>query len=134
MFTTSELFGKFHSLRKTLRSTLGPLRRHTLHQMEAVCDVWIPAERLAPNQAGLNSRQRIYTPKLTFLTFLSQVLHPGASCRKAVREVQNYYLLQPEPLHVSHDSSPYCQARARLDLDNPLGHPRRVGPTPTALR
>lgn len=118
MFTTSELFGKFHSPRKTLRSILGPLRRYTLHQMEAVCDVWIPAERLAPNPAGLNSRQRIYTPKLTFLTFLSQVLNPGASCRKAVREVQNYYLLQPEPLHVSHDSSPYCQARARLDLDN----------------
>lgn len=118
MFTTAELFGKFHSPRKPLRSSLDSLRRRNLQQMETLCDVWIPAARLAPNPAGLNSRQRIYTPKLTFLTFLSQVLNPSASCRKAVREVQNYYLFQPEPVHVSYDSSPYCQARARLDLDN----------------
>jgi hypothetical protein len=118
MFTTGELFGKFHSPRKPFRSTLGSLRRHTLHQMETLCDAWIPTQRLAPNLAGPNSRERIYTPKLTFLTFLSQVLNPGASCRKAALEVKNYYLLQPQPIHVSQDNSPYCQARARLDLDN----------------
>ena len=118
MFTTAELLGKFHSLRKPFRSLLGSLRRHNLQQMEAVCEPWIPAARLAPNEAGLHSRERIYTPKLTFLTFLSQVLNPSASCRKAVREVQNYYLLQPEPVHGRYDRSPYCQARARLDLDN----------------
>ena len=118
MFTTSELFGKFHSTRKPLRSGLGSLRRHNLLEMEAVCDTWIPAVRLATSREGLNSRERIYTPKLTFLTFLSQIMNPASSCRKAVREVQSYYLHQPEPVHVSHDTSPYCQARARLDLDN----------------
>lgn len=118
MFTTTELFGKFHSPRKPLRSILGSLRRNKLQQMEAVCDAWIPTRHLAPSEEGINSRQRIYTPKVSFLAFLSQVMNPASSCRKAVREVQNYYLLQSEPLRISPDTSPYCQGRARLDLDN----------------
>ena len=118
MFTTSELFGKFHSPRKPVGPALDSLRRRKLHQLEALCEAWIPAARLAPTEAGLNSRQRVYTPKLTFLAFLLQVMNPSDSCRKTVRKIQNYYLLQPEPTRVSEDTSPYCQARARLDLDN----------------
>lgn len=118
MFATSDLFGKFHSPRKPLRSGLSALRRHSLLEMEAVCDAYIPPERLAPSSQGVNSRERVYTPRLTFLAFLSQVMDPGSSCRKAVREVQSYCIHQPEPVHVSHDTSPYCQARGRLDLDN----------------
>ena len=117
MFTTAELLGRFHSPRKPLRATLHRLRHKNLHQMEALCAPWIPAARLAPTEAGLNSRQRVYTPKLTFLTFLSQILTPGASCRAAVRQVQAYYQGQPTPRRVSPDDSPYCQARARLDPD-----------------
>jgi hypothetical protein len=118
MFTTCELFGRFHSPRKPVAQTLGSLRRRHLHQIETLCDTWIPAARLAPAETGLNSRQRVYTPKLTFMTFLTQVMRPGDSCRKAALEVHNYYLRQPEPIAVGADSSPYCQARARLDLDN----------------
>jgi hypothetical protein len=44
-------------------------------------------------------------------------MNPGASCRSSVRQVQAYYQSQPVPLSVSPDDSPYCQARARLDLD-----------------
>ena len=118
MFTTSELFGKFHSPRKPIAPVRDSLRHHKLHQLEPLCETWIPAARLAPAEEGLNSRQRVYTPKLTFLAFLQQVMNPSDTCRKAVRHIQNYYLLQPEPTHVSEDTSPYCQARARLDLDN----------------
>jgi hypothetical protein len=118
MYTTCDLFGRFHSPRKPARPFLSDLRCRNLHHLETLCDTWIPAARLAPNEAGLNSRERVYTPKLTFLTFLSQVLHPGAPCRKAVRELQTYYLQQPEPRRISPETSPYCQARKRLDLDN----------------
>jgi len=115
MFTTTELLGRFHTSRKSLRATTATLRHKNLHQMEAVCDAWIAPARLAPGAAGPHSRQRIYTPKLTFLTFLSQTLTPGASCRAAVRQVQAYYQSQPARRRVSPDDSPYCQARARLD-------------------
>ena len=121
MFTTCELFGKFHSPRKPVSAFLHQVRHYPLHRLETLCATWISAARLAPNEAGPHSRQRIFTPKLTFLTFLSQVLHPGASCRKAVGELQNYYLLQPEPRHISGKTSPYCQARLGLSLDTLVG-------------
>src|ERR1035441_4586662 len=95
MFATSELFGKFHTPRKSVRATAASLRPKNLHQMEEVCDAWMAPMWLAPNAAGSNSRQRVDTPKLTFLTFLSQTMTPGASCRGAVRQVQAYYQSQP---------------------------------------
>jgi hypothetical protein len=118
MFTTAELFGKFHSPRKpkSLGAAAAALRRQSLHQMEALCAPWLTA-RLEPAAAGPHSRQRVYTGKVTFLTFLAQTLTPGTSCREAVRQVQNYYLHQPQPRKVSADNSPYCQARAKLDLE-----------------
>ena len=118
MFTTTELLGKFHtSSKKPLHALTAVLRRKNLHQMEALCDPWIAPSRLAPSPAGDHSRQRVYTPKLTFLTFLSQTMTPGASCRSAVRQVQAYYQSQTVPRRISQDDSPYCQARARLNPD-----------------
>jgi hypothetical protein len=118
MFTTTELFGKIHtSFQKSVRAAGAALRQKNLHQMEAVCAHWFAPSRLAPNPAGHHSRQRVYTPKLTFLTFLSQTMTPGASCRAAVRQVQAYYQSQPVPRRISPDDSPYCQARARLRPD-----------------
>lgn len=122
MFTTTELFGRIHTARKSVGAAVATLRRKTLHQIETVCDAWIaPASRtpakLAPNPKGAPRRKRVYTPELTFLTFLGQTLNSGASCRGAVRQVQSYYLSQPVPRQVSPDDSPYCQARARLDVD-----------------
>jgi hypothetical protein len=117
MFVTTELFGKFHSTKKTLRITTTALRQKNLHHMEALCTQWIGATRLAPRATGRHSRQRLYTAKLTFLTFLAQTLNPGASCRAAVRQLQAYYQSQPQPRHLSLDDSPYCQARAGLDPD-----------------
>jgi len=104
MFTTAPLFGKFHS---PLKNATQPLRSHRpLHHLEALCAPWMTPSLLEPNSEKTNSRQRIYTPKLTFLTFLDQVLNPGSSCRHAVRQVQAYYQSLPQPRTVSADDSP----------------------------
>jgi hypothetical protein len=114
MFTTAPLFGKFHS---PLKAAALPLQRpRPLHHLEGLCGDWIDPSLLAPNASGTNCRQRDFPPKLTFLAFLDQVLHPGSSCRKAVRQIQSYYQSWPEPLTIPEDTSAYCQARARWSL------------------
>ena len=67
---------------------------------------------------GLNSRERFFSPQTTFWAFVSQVLSPGSSCREAVRRVEAWWRhAQGEAFAgMSHSSSAYCQARARLDL------------------
>jgi hypothetical protein len=115
MFTTAPLFGKFHSPLKDAAQPLQPQR--PLHHLESLCGPWLPPALLAPNESGDNSRQRIFTPKLTFLAFLDQILHPGSSCRKAVRQIQAYYQSLPHPPAIDKDPSAYCQARARWTLD-----------------
>src|SRR5712692_7332321 len=115
MFATAPLFGKFHS---SFKDAAQPLQRpRPLHHLQHVCGDWIDPSLLDPNPAGANSRERIYTPKLTFLTFLDQVLHPGSSCRNAVRQIQSYYQSLPDPPLIAQASSAYCQARAPWSLD-----------------
>jgi hypothetical protein len=114
MFTTAPLFGKFHS---PLHHAARPLRRQPLHHLECLLADRLNPAFLAPNPEKTNSRQRLYTPKLTFLAFLDQVLNPNSSCREAVRQVRSYYQKQPDPERLDKDSSAYCQARARWTLD-----------------
>src|SRR5438477_6422579 len=62
---------------------------------------------------GLSFRQRIFTPAVTLLTFLSQVLDPDHSCRQAVARLLAFRSargLRP----CSPDTGAYCKARARL--------------------
>lgn len=126
MYTTTELFGRIHTSKKTLAAARRGLRRRPLSQLEALCDRKFPGgwDKLKPNQA--NSRERVYTPKVTSLAFLSQILTPGSSCREAVRQVQGAYDLLPNASAVSSDTSPYCQARARLELDRLVGLRRHL--------
>jgi hypothetical protein len=107
MFTTAELFGKFHS---PLKSALRPLRQQTLHHLENLCAQRMDPALLAPNEG---ERQRIYTPRLTFLSFLDQVLNPGTACRRAVDQIKAYYQSQPGAPRIDSNTSAYCQARAR---------------------
>jgi hypothetical protein len=111
MYTTAPLLGKFHSARRP--NSQPPQPRHPLHHLESLCADWIDPSLLQPNQQKQNSRQRIYTPKLTFMAFLDQVLNPDSSCRDAVRQIQAYYQNVPEPPAIDSDTSAYCQARAR---------------------
>ena len=121
MFTTAPLFGKFHS---PLKAAAQPLLRRPLHDLETLCAQRIDPTLLQPNEAKANSRERIYTPRLTFLTFLDQVLNPDSSCRSAVDQVLSYYHALPQYPDIDTDTSAYCQARARWTTDE-LGDIRR---------
>jgi Transposase DDE domain len=72
---------------------------------------------LQPNESGDNSRERIFTPKLTFFAFLDQVLDPESSCRSALDQILAYYQSLAQYPHIAKDTSAYCQARARWTCD-----------------
>ena len=91
MFTTAPLLGRFHSSFKKINADL---RQQPLHHLESLC-----ADRITPDLLDCNAtdRERIFTPKLTFLTFLDQVLNPGSSCRSALDQIKTYYQSPPAP-------------------------------------
>jgi hypothetical protein len=113
MFTTTELFGRFHS---RLQTTVQRLRHQPLHHLESLVVHRLKPRFLAPNPKKANSRMRLYTPKLSFLAFLDQTLNPGSSCREAARQVRAYYQGEPDPQRLDEGTSAYCQARGRWDL------------------
>ena len=115
MYTTSPLFGKFHS--PLLAATQPFLSRRPLHHLETICSDRIDPALLQPNETKDNSRERIYTPKLTFFAFLDQVLNPDSSCRSAVDQILSYYHSLPHYPDINSDTSAYCQARARWTCD-----------------
>jgi len=95
-----------------LRRTLGP----SLHQFEALFSRWIPAFRLAQQDEGDHSRQRLWSLRLVFWTFMWQVAQTGAACREAIRQAQALAIASghhPPP----DEASPYCQARGKLPLE-----------------
>jgi hypothetical protein len=104
--------GGFAAQIKRLRTTLGP----TLHQLELLFGLWIPAWRLSQQDEGPHSRDRCWNLRLTFWTFLWQIAQAGASCREAIRQAQARCRntgQRPPP----DENSPYCQARAALPLE-----------------
>jgi hypothetical protein len=75
----------------------------------------LPAELIhrTAGRLGVCFRERIYTPAVTLLTFLSQVLDPDHSCRQAVARLLAFRSargLRP----CSPDTGAYCKARGRL--------------------
>lgn len=95
---------------------LAQLSSSSLHQLQLLCDAWIPRHRFVQADEGDFSRQRVWSFQLTLLTFLWQTLHPGASCRKAVQNaaalVHSQNLRPPAA-----DTPAYCLARAKLPLE-----------------
>ena len=84
----------------------------SLDGLAALVARFIPATLFAP---AADQRERIFTPWVTFVAFLGQVLTRGSACREAVRRVQSWRIAnrQPPP---DENSSGYCQARKRLTL------------------
>jgi hypothetical protein len=104
--------GGFAAQITRLRTTLGP----TLHQFELLFGLWIPTWRLAQQDEGPHSRNRHWSLRLTFWTFLWQVAQAGASCREAIRQAQARCRntgQRPPP----DENSPYCQARGALPVE-----------------
>jgi hypothetical protein len=73
----------------------------------------IPDTLLCRQPKGRASRQRLFSPLVTFWTFLAQVLSPQSACRDAVRKAQAWWALHHH-IEISPATSAYCQARARL--------------------
>lgn len=78
----------------------------------------LPDHLLSKSDKGLNSRERILSPKVTFWAFVSQVLDVGSSCRDVVRKVEAWWRWTHKERTGEPALSPsaYCQARARLDM------------------
>jgi hypothetical protein len=87
--------------------------RPFLHRLEVLFARWLPPHTLCPTEEGSCSRQRQWPLRLTFWTFLAQVLSPGSACRAAVRQAQAQARLEGRPVPADEDSA-YCQARLRL--------------------
>jgi hypothetical protein len=99
---------------RPLRTAAGVIQRRTnrLDGLAGLVARFIPPEVFAP--AG-SQRDRIFTPWVTFIAFLGQVLSRGSACREAVRRVQAWCVAGKRETP-DESTSAYCQARTRLSL------------------
>lgn len=116
MFTTAELFGKFHSPKAPLAQAREKMSAAPPEELEKLFAPCFPAGLFSQADEGPNSRDRVFSVGVTFWAFLWQTLNPGSSCRSAVRKVMAWFRSLGRP-PVKADDSPYCQARRRLDRD-----------------
>lgn len=94
----------------------------SLDGLAALVARFVPAEIFALAA----QRQRVFTPWVTFVAFLGQVLSRGSSCREAVRRVQAWRLAGRRSVP-DENTSGYCQARARLPLPALRAAHERIG-------
>ena len=95
------------------RRTTPTLRQATLAQLQEHLRDFLPAPLLSTQEDGLNSRERVFTLRLTFECFVWQLLKPKTSCREVVRQVQTLCRLHDQ-VPVNEGDSAYVQARQRL--------------------
>jgi len=97
---SSVLFGRpaLSGVEKTLRKIAA---LNTLSDFFETFGFLIPDALLQRSSTGANSRQRRFTPHVTFWAFLSQTLAPQTSCRETLRKVQAWWLLYEHPTQSS---------------------------------
>jgi hypothetical protein len=95
------------------RRTAHTLRQTTLAQLQQQLRDLLPPALLATEDAGPNSRERVFSLRLTCECFLWQMLQPKTSCREVVRQVQALFRLNGLGPVDAGDSA-YVQARHRL--------------------
>src|SRR5229473_4357012 len=107
----------FPSLRSRLAAlgcrTAKTIRQSTLAQLHQNLSDLLPAPLLSSEDEGPNSRDRIFSLRLTFECFVWPLLKPRTSCREVVRAVQALFQslgLGP----VDEGTSAFIQARQRL--------------------
>jgi len=89
------------------------LRQATLAQLQDHWRDFLPPPLLSAQEEGPNSRDRVFSLRLTFECFVWQMLKPNTSCREVVRQVQTLLRLQGRA-PVDEGDSAYIQARQRL--------------------
>ena len=97
------------------RSATDKVRRASLAELDAYMASIFPPHLLSQAEEGLNSRERIFTLRLTLQCFLYQILKPRTSCREIVRHVQAL-MRTLTGAAMDEGTSAYCQARKRLPL------------------
>jgi len=95
------------------RRTTRAVRQATLAQLQEHLRDFLPAPLLSSEDDGPNSRQRVFSLRLTCECFLWQLLKPKTSCREVVRQVQALFRLHGQG-PVDEGDSAYVQARQRL--------------------
>ncbi len=65
------------------------------------------------NELGIKYRNRLYNPIVIIWSFLSQVLDPDHSCKKAVSRIIAY-VVEKDVERPSEDTGAYCRARKKL--------------------
>ena len=96
-----------------LRQSFQQVQACTLAQLEELFSSCLPKDLLAKTHQKQNSRDRLYTQRRTFWSFLWQCLNPQSSCREVVRQIQALFTLGSGP-RVSEANGAYCRARRRL--------------------
>ena len=86
---------------------------NALDGLAALVGRFIPPEIFEPEEGR---RRRVYTPWVTFVAFLGQVLSRGSACRETVRRVQAWASASHKPVP-DENTSAYCQARSRLQIE-----------------
>jgi hypothetical protein len=89
------------------------LRQTTVAQLHYHLHNLLPAPLLCPEDEGPNSRQRVFSLRLTLECFIWQMLKPKTSCREVARQVQALFRLNGHGL-IDESDSAYVQARQRL--------------------
>ena len=106
-------FPSWRAQLSALRQTRQRLGSKPLPAIQNLFAAWIAPHALSQEDEGPNSRDRVFSIRLTFWSFLAQILTPGSPCREAVRQVLALFCLQGRsPL--DEQTSAYCQARQRL--------------------
>jgi hypothetical protein len=95
------------------RRTAIHLRQATLQQLAQHLAGLIPAHLLSSADEGPNSRERLFTLRLTCECFVWQMLKPRTACREVVRQVQALACLHGRE-SADENASAYIQARQRL--------------------
>ena len=107
----------FPALRSRLaalgRRSTHTVRQATLTQLQQHLRDLLPPPLLSAEDEGPNSRDRIFSLRLTFECFVWQMLKPKTPCREVVRQVQALFGLHGQG-SVDEGDSAYIQARQRL--------------------
>jgi len=98
------------------RRTARHLRQATLEQLTRHLAQLIPVHLLSSAEEGPNSRERLFTLRLTCECFLWQMLQRNTACREVVRQVQALARLHGWGA-VDEGASGYIQARQRIPLE-----------------
>jgi hypothetical protein len=106
-------FPQFRPRLAALGRRTHPLRQATLAQLQERLRDFLPAPLLSTEEDGPNSRERVFSLRLTFECFVWQLLKPKTSCREVVRQVQALFRLHGQG-SIDESDSAYVQARQRL--------------------